>query len=79
MKHKIIDRPENLNINSTAEITEINQNGRYVCTVSIGALSDALDFVDLDTIEEVRVKAGNRLYIFSRETDWRWVMRRGGC
>lgn len=77
MERTIIYRPENLNIDSTAEITAIYQNGKTVGAVRIGALSDALDLVtDLETVEEVRVKAKNRLYICSQETGWRWVMQR---
>ena len=75
----IIDRPEQLYLNTEAEVKEVYEKGTCRSTVRIITLSDVNDLLldnGADTLVEVRVRAAGKRFVYREENRiWRWEMR----
>ena len=75
----IIDRPEQLYLNTKAEVKEVYEKGTCRSTARIITLSDVNDLLfdtGADTLVEVRVRAAGKRFVYREENGiWRWELR----
>ena len=75
----IIDRPEQLYLNTEAEVKEVYEKGTCRSTVRIITLSDVNDLLldnGANALVEVRVRAAGRRFVYREENGiWRWELR----
>ena len=74
---KIINRPERVFIEDSADITAVYEN-HTICTAGrLGALSDAPDYLtDQSGLKELRVTARGRVYVLQKIKErWCWTQR----
>ena len=75
----IIDRPEQLYLNTEAEVKEVYEKRTCRSTVRIITLSDVNDLLldnGANALVEVRVKAAGKRFVYREKNGiWRWELR----
>ena len=75
----IIDRPEQLYLNTEVEVKEVYEKGTCRSTVRIITLSDVNGLLldnGANALVEVRVRAAGKRFVYREENGiWRWEMR----